>query len=134
MSRYYLKWRCRHGRVASADKVVRACLWLLAAAPLLAPASAWAGEYRGQPVVTLVAPPILDAARSITSKPMSAVFADGDQVASTELAAQRGGAGGVVPIASAPQTIPQIILWDELKAQMPNGGSQGTNRITIQIR
>ena len=115
-------------------RISPARLWLWTAASLLVLAApAWADERPRATVVTVV--PVTVAP---TSDGVSVAVLFGEHaVGQGELAAQRGGTSFAVPIAQTnPQSAPQIILWDELKAATPApaGSSQGTNRINIQIR
>jgi hypothetical protein len=96
-------------------------------------APAWSDE-RPHATPIVLAPGIAPGPGTFS---VAALFGEHDVVGQSELASQRGGASFAVPIAqTAPQTQPQIILWDELKSATPApaGSTQGTNRINIQIR
>jgi hypothetical protein len=112
---------------------IRFCLGILAVGPVLALVSpAWADGQHPPLMVALAGQLGIDS----TDSRSPALFSDRDAVATTELAAQRGGSSFVVPITQAPQT-PQVILWDEVKRQAPISSApteQGTNVITIQVR
>src|SRR5690348_11884300 len=92
-------------------------LWLWTAISLVALSTpAWAGERPHATVITVIAPSIAPPPNSLS---VAALFGEHDAVAQSELAAQRGGAAFTFPIAQtspSPQTVPQIILWDELKS------------------
>lgn len=109
-------------------------LWLLTVISLVAlTAPAWSDE-RPHATAIVLAPGIAPGSNTLS---VAALFGERDAVGQTELASQRGGSSFAVPIAqTAPQTTPQIILWDELKSATPApaGSTQGTNRINIQIR
>jgi len=63
---------------------------------------------------------------------MSAAFTDGDQMAPTECASQRGGTEVAVPTASAPQTRARIVLGNELKKPQQAAFSEASIVIETQ--